>query len=90
MRMVRWWVDGSFAVHPDMKSHTGSRVMSLGKGARYAASKRQKLNTRSSTEELFQVQVGPAILFCDWIFGWGEIGTREIHICFVGNVLVFD
>jgi hypothetical protein len=49
IRMIRWWVDGSFAVHPDMKSHTGA-VMSICKGTQYASSKRQKLNTRSSTE----------------------------------------
>jgi hypothetical protein len=49
LQVVKWWVDASFAVHPDMRSHTGG-VMSLGKGAVYSASTRQKLNTRSSTE----------------------------------------
>jgi hypothetical protein len=49
LQVVKWWVDASFAVHPDMKSHTGG-AMSLGKGAVYGASIRQKLNTRSSTE----------------------------------------
>jgi hypothetical protein len=47
--VVKWWVDASYAVHPDMKSHTGA-TMSLGKGSIYSASKRQKLNTKSSTE----------------------------------------
>jgi hypothetical protein len=46
---VRWWVDASYAVHPDMKSHTGG-AMSLGMGVIYGTSKRQKLNTKSSTE----------------------------------------
>jgi hypothetical protein len=46
---VRWWVDASYAVHPDMKSHTGG-AMSLGQGVIYGTSKRQKLNTKSSTE----------------------------------------
>jgi hypothetical protein len=46
---VRWWVDASYAVHPDMKSHTGG-AMSLGAGVIYGTSKRQKLNTKSSTE----------------------------------------
>jgi hypothetical protein len=46
---VRWWVDASYAVHPDMKSHTGG-AMSLGLGVIYGTSKRQKLNTKSSTE----------------------------------------
>jgi len=49
LNVVKWWVDGSFAVHPDMKSHTGA-TMSLGKGPLYSASTRQKLNTKSSTE----------------------------------------
>jgi hypothetical protein len=35
----KWWVDASFAVHPDMKSHTGG-MMSLGKGAAYGTSTR--------------------------------------------------
>jgi hypothetical protein len=28
--VMKWWVDASFAVHPDMKSHTGG-AMSLGR-----------------------------------------------------------
>jgi len=44
-----WWVDSSYAVHPDMKSHKGM-LMSLGKGCTYTASNKQKLNTKSSTE----------------------------------------
>jgi hypothetical protein len=47
--IMKWWVDASYAVHPDMKSHTGG-VLSLGKGAVYATSTRQKINTKSSTE----------------------------------------
>ena len=49
LNVVKWWVDASYGVHHDMKSHTGS-VMSLGTGAVYSASKKQKLNTKSSTE----------------------------------------
>jgi hypothetical protein len=61
---IKWWVDGSFAVHPDMKSHTGA-MMSLGKGAAYSTSTRQKLNTTSSTEaELVAVaDVMPQVLW---------------------------
>jgi len=40
--------DAPFAVHADFKSHTGS-VMSLGKGAITTLSRKQKLNTKSST-----------------------------------------
>jgi hypothetical protein len=46
---VRWWVDAAYAVHPDMKSHTGG-AMSLGTGVIYGTSKGQKLNVKSSTE----------------------------------------
>ena len=46
---VKWWVDAAFAVHPDMKSHTGA-VMTMGSGAVQSISKKQKVNTRSSTE----------------------------------------
>jgi len=49
MSIIKWWVDASFGVLADMRSHTGS-VMSLGKGAAYASSSKQKINTTSSTE----------------------------------------
>lgn len=45
----RWWVDASYGVHGDMRSHTGS-VVSLGRGAVAAHSLKQKLNLKSSTE----------------------------------------
>ena len=44
-----WWVDSSYGVHPDTRSHIGN-VMSLGKVATYSTSCKQKLNTKSSTE----------------------------------------
>ena len=64
LTVVKWWVDGSYAVHPDMKSHTGG-TMSLGKSSLYSASTRQKLNTKSSTEaELVGVaDIMPQILW---------------------------
>jgi hypothetical protein len=37
--VVKWWVDAAFAVHHDMKSHTGG-TMSLGKGSIYSTSVR--------------------------------------------------
>jgi hypothetical protein len=46
---VQWWVDASYAVHPDIKSHTGG-ALSLRTGVIYGTSKQQKLNTKSSTE----------------------------------------
>jgi hypothetical protein len=49
LRVVKWYVEASFAVHPDFKSHTGA-VMILGKGAMQSIARKQKLNVRSSME----------------------------------------
>ena len=49
LTIVKTWVDVSFAVHDDFKSHRGN-VISMGKGALYARSIAQKLNTTSTTE----------------------------------------
>ena len=43
------YIDASYGIHPDKKSHTGS-VITLGKGAIYSKSGTQRLNTKSSTE----------------------------------------
>ena len=47
--IVKWWVDGSYSVHPDFRSQKGG-TGSLGKGSIISTSTKQKLNTRSSTE----------------------------------------
>ena len=47
-----WYVDASFAVHPNMRSHTGGGL-TMGRGFPLVNSTKQKLNTRSS--ELFSV-----------------------------------
>ena len=49
MNVLRTWVDASYAVHPDMRSHTGSCI-SLGLGLVYSKSGKQTLNAKSSTE----------------------------------------
>lgn len=46
---ITWYLDASFAVHGDMRSHTGT-CMSLGRGSTQSVSTKQKVNTRSSTE----------------------------------------
>ena len=47
--VIKWWADAAFAVHPDMRSHTGG-AMTMGSGVIYGTSTRQKLTTKSSTE----------------------------------------
>lgn len=49
LHVLKWYVDASFAVHPDFKSHTGA-CMTYGTGSPMTMSRKQKLNTRSSTE----------------------------------------
>lgn len=60
--VVKWWVGGLFAIHLNMRGHTGTRL-SLGWGFPITTSTKQKLNTRSSTEsEIFSVDnLMPAI-----------------------------
>ena len=59
-----WFIDGAFAVHEDMKSHTGA-YMTFGKGIIDGSSKSQRINTTSSTEaEVVAVHENmPAILW---------------------------
>jgi Reverse transcriptase (RNA-dependent DNA polymerase) len=62
--VLKWWIDGSHAVHPNMRGHTGGGL-SLGRGFPISQSSKQKLNTRSSTEsELVAVDdMMPTILW---------------------------
>ena len=49
LHVVKWYVDASFAVHPNFRSHSGA-VMTMGQGAVQLSSSKQKLNTQSSCE----------------------------------------
>jgi hypothetical protein len=58
LAMVKWWIDASFAIHPDMRSQTGGTML-LGKGLVYSFSRKQRINTKNSTEaELVGVDDG--------------------------------
>ena len=47
--LVKWFGDASFAVHANMKSHTGG-MLTLGSGGIVNVSRKQKLVTKSSME----------------------------------------
>jgi hypothetical protein len=47
--VLSWYVDASFAVHPDLRGHTGG-TLTMGQGYPLVKSTKHKLNTRSSTE----------------------------------------
>ena len=55
----------SFAVHKDMRSHTGA-MLTLGTGALLSLSCKQKINTKSSTEAEL-VGVDDAMNFVMWV-----------------------
>jgi hypothetical protein len=76
--IVKWWVDGSFGVHPNMRGHTGGG-MSLGTGFPITTSTKQKLNTRSSTEsELVAVDdCMPAICWTRYFLKAQGYGVHE-------------
>ena len=82
LNMPTWFVDASYAVHKDLKSHTGA-CFTLGKGAIYNKSTKQKINTKSSTEaELVAVDdVLPQILWTNYFIraqGW-DVSETVVH-----------
>jgi hypothetical protein len=77
--LIKWYVDTSFAVHPDFKSHTGA-MMTLGKGAMQSiVARKQKMNVRSSTEgKLVAVDNAATIWFCGQSYSWRHKDTMWI------------
>ena len=66
--LLMWYVDASFAVHPNMRGHTGGGL-TMGRGFPILTSTKQKLNTRSSTEsELVGVDDMMPIIIWTWYF----------------------
>ena len=48
LTIIKWWVDASYAAHPDMRRHTGD-TMSFGIGSITGIAKKHKINSKSST-----------------------------------------
>jgi hypothetical protein len=74
---MMWSVDALFAVHKDMRSHTGA-VLSLGQGALISMSLEQKINTKSSTEAKL-VGVDVAMNSVKWVQLFVEQQTKSIN-----------
>ena len=79
--IVKWWVDRSYAVHPDMRSQTGG-TMSLGKRAIISTSIKQKMNTKSLTEtELIAADdMMPHILWKINFLNWQGYNAKDTVI----------
>ena len=82
---LKWWVDGSFAVHPNMRGHTGGGL-SMGRGFPITTSTKQKLNTRSSTESELVVtdDLMPAVCWTRYFLEAQGYGVTE-NIVFQDN-----
>jgi hypothetical protein len=80
INIVKWWVDATLAVHKDMHIHTGG-VMSMGEGAVYSSSQKQKINTKSSTPEAELVganDVLPQVLWTRYFLEGQGYGTDNV------------
>ncbi len=75
--MLMWYVNASFAVHPNMCGHT-SGGMTIGRGFPISVSTKQKFNTKSLTEsDLVSIDDMMLIILCTCYFllsqGYGVI-----------------
>ena len=81
-RQVLAYIDASFAVHADMKSHTAV-IITLGAGPIYVESVKQKLVSRSSTEaELIALSDGitHAIWAREWLICQGYTSVPPVIV----------
>ena len=85
LKIIKHYVDASFAVHPDFKSHTGSS-MTMGDGAMLVKSGKQKLNSRSSTEaELIGVDDAMTMILWTKLFMEAQGYAIEENIIYQDN-----
>ena len=80
LKIIKHYVDASFAVHPDFKSHTGSSMTMLVKSGK------QKLNSRSSTEaELIGVDDAMTMILWTKLFMEAQGYAIEENIIYQDN-----
>jgi hypothetical protein len=82
--VLSWYVDASFAVHPDMRGHTGG-AMTMGTGFPSDKSTKHKLNTRSSTES----EIVAANNLIPQIF-WARLFMKAQGFAVSNNILYQD
>jgi hypothetical protein len=86
LHCIKWYVDASFAVYPNYKSHTGA-TMSYGdgNGAVQSISRKQKLNTKSSTESKLVGVVNVSVMIL-----WKKLFLEEQGYEINSNILYQD
>ena len=71
LQVIKWFVDASFAVHLDFKSHTRA-AMTIEQGAIQNMTRKQKLVTKSSTDAELVVTGDMSVLIL-----WTELFMEE-------------
>jgi hypothetical protein len=86
LNIIKWWVDASFATHDDCKGHTDA-TMSLGKGPIIRMSKKQNINTRSSTESELVIadDASPAMMWTRYFVEAQGFNVEE-YVLFQDNL----
>ena len=84
IKCIKWYIDVAFTVHADYKSHTGA-TMTFGEGAVQSISRKQKLNTRSSTEAELVAVDDAAVMFL-----WTKLFLEEQGYTVEKNILYQD
>ena len=68
LKVIKWYVDASFAVHPDFKVPTGA-IMTMVYRAMQSVSRGNKLNTRISIEsKIVDVDDASVYILCVVLF----------------------
>lgn len=80
--VFRVYVDSSFGVHPNGRSHSGM-VISLGRGSILCKSSKQKINTKSSAEaELIAVSdLAGWCIHCEEFIKYQGYSDRNVLLC---------
>ena len=86
LTVIKWYVDSSFAVHPDYKSHTGTTMMfDGGKGFIMNPLRKPELNTRSSTKsELVGVDDASVLIL------WTKLFLEALGYIIKKNIIYQD